>query len=278
MDGLLLKIARRWIAGVDLDSAVADAKKANSNGFGIVMNFLGEDVTQQSVADAHMQHYLELQNALASEKINGFASLKLTQFGLGSDDAGAIRRVEAVATNAERLGQLLWIDMEGSSFTDQTLKVYLNTLEEHRDVGVALQAYMRRSKSDLEMLLGKGGRIRLVKGAYRESSEKVFPSRREVSKSFSELMRTLFDNGDNFAIGTHDSKLIDEAKKLAESKHVTFRFEMLKGIRDQLKAELVTSGYKVSEYLPFGDQWYSYSKRRLTEHPSNVLLLIRSLA
>jgi proline dehydrogenase len=90
-------------------------------------------------------------------------------------------------------------------------------------------------------------------------------------------MAMLFERGENFAIATHDSKLVDEAKKLAESKHVDFRFEMLKGIRNDLKGELVKSGYKVYEYLPYGDQWFAYSRRRMTEHPSNVWLLLRSL-
>ena len=277
INGLLLKVARRWIAGVNLDSAIEDAKKANANGFGVVVNFLGEDVTDPSVAEANLQEYVKLQEALGSNGVNGFASVKLTQFGLGSDDEGAVRRLEAVATNAEKLHQLLWIDMEGSKLTDKTLRIYTELLERHHEVGLALQSYMRRSEHDLKLLLDSGGRIRLVKGAYRESPDVVFPTRREVSSSFSANMKMLFERGDNFAIATHDSKLVDEAKKLAETSHANFRFEMLKGIRNELKAELVKSGYKTSEYLPYGDQWYSYSKRRLTEHPSNIFLLIRSL-
>jgi proline dehydrogenase len=276
-NGLLLKVARRWIAGVDLESALSDAKKSNSRGFGVILNFLGEDVTEQTVADAHLEEYLKLQQAMDSNGIRGFASFKPTQLGLGADNEGAIERIQKIASNAEKLHQLLWVDMEGSKFTSETLRLYLELLQEHRGVGMALQSYMRRSEADLKVILEKGGKVRLVKGAYREPPDVVFTTRDQINANFSALMKLLFETGDDFAIGTHDSKLVEEAKKLAESKHVNFRFEMLKGIRNDLKGELVASGYKVSEYLPYGQEWYAYSRRRLTEHPSNVLLLIRSL-
>ncbi len=276
-NGLLLRVARRWIAGVDLDSAIKDAKRANKRGMGVVLNYLGEEVTEASVAEGHLHEYLSLQDAVRANGVSGSVSVKLTQFALGSDDAGAARRLESVANNAEKLNQPLWIDMEGSKFTDKTLTLYSEGLARHRTMGVALQAYLRRSEKDLQNLLERGGHVRLVKGAYREPREIVYPTRREVNESYSSLMRQLFDQGDHFAIATHNSRLVEEAKKLAESKHVDFEFEMLKGIRNELKEELVKSGYKVSEYLPYGREWYPYSQRRLSEHPSNVILLIRSL-
>ena len=276
-NGLLLKVARRWIAGVDQESALSDAKKSNSKGFGVILNFLGEDVTERAVAETHLEEYLRLQQAMDSNGIRGFASFKPTQLGLGADNEGAVQRIQKIASNAERLHQLLWVDMEGSKFTSETLRLYLELLQTHRGVGMALQSYMRRSEADLKVILENGGKVRLVKGAYREPPDVVFTTRDQVNANFRALMKLLFETGDDFAIGTHDSKLVEEAKKLAESRHVNFRFEMLKGIRNDLKAELVASGYKVSEYLPYGQEWYAYSRRRLTEHPSNVLLLIRSI-
>ncbi len=274
---VLLRLAKRWISGVDLDSAVKDAQKANAKGMGAVVNFLGEEITDPAAADAAADEYLRLQHAIAEKGVRGFASVKLTQLGLGSDDAGAEARLEKVAANAERLNQALWIDMEGSRFTEDTIAIYAKARERHRDIGIALQAYMRRSEADLKRLLDLEARVRLVKGAYRESRDVVFSSRKEVSANYSKLMVMLFERGDRFAIGTHDSALVEEAKRLAGSKHADFEFEMLKGIRDELKGELVSSGYKLSEYLPYGDRWFAYSKRRITEHPSNIWLLLRSL-
>ena len=274
---VVLPLAKRWIAGAELDSAIADAKKANARGMGVVANFLGEEIKDPATADAHASEYLKLQQAMADDGIKGFASVKLTQLGLGSDGRGMQDRLERIVKNSERLGQLLWVDMEGSRFTESTVKEYLSAHERHRGLGVALQAYTRRSGGDLEAILGAGGRVRLVKGAYKESPDLVYPSRSEVRENYSKLLKELFDRGDGFAIGTHDSVLIDEAKKLAESSHAEFHFEMLKGIRDELKGELLKSGYSVSEYIPYGDRWYAYSKRRITVHPSNVWLLLRSL-
>lgn len=274
---VVLPLAKRWISGVALDSAIEDAKKANMKGIGAVVNFLGEEIKDPATADAHANEYLRLQQALSDGGVNGFASVKLTQLGLGSDNEAMGRRLEKVASNADRLNQLLWLDMEGSKFTDATIRTYLEARERHQGMGVALQAYLRRSESDLKTILDAGGTVRIVKGAYRESHDLVYPTKKEVTDNFAKLMGTLFQRSEGFAIGTHDTLLVEQAKKLAESSHTNFRFEMLKGIRDELKEELVKSGYKVFEYLPYGDSWYAYSKRRIKEHPSNIWLLLRSL-
>ena len=273
----VLPVARHWIAGTDMESAIKDAKAANSKGIGAVVNFLGEEITDVTTVDAHQAEYLKLQKALAGSGVNGFASVKLTQLGLSISEEDARRRLGTVAANASGLGQLLWIDMEGSQFTQSTISIYLDALASYRGVGLVLQAYLRRSEEDIKTLLEHGGKMRLVKGAYREQPDVVFTTRESIQENFRKLMGRLFDQADGFAIATHDSSLIEDAKKLADSKHTKFRFEMLKGIRDDLKAELVSSGYTVFEYLPYGGSWYAYSKRRLTEHPSNIWLLLRSL-
>ncbi len=273
----VLPLAKRWISGVTMDSAIEDAKKANSKGIGVLINFLGEEIKDPAEADAHAEEYIRLQQAISDNGIDGFVSVKLTQLGLGADEPGMQARLERIAANAERLSQLLWVDMENSPFTDATIRVYLDALAKHPRMGVALQSYTRRSESDLKRILDAGGTVRLVKGAYRESRDFVYPTKKEVNENFAKLLEILFNKGHDFAVGTHDSALIDRAKELSQPKHVEFRFELLKGIRDELKAELVKSGFKVFEYLPYGDRWWAYSKRRITEHPSNIWLLLRSL-
>jgi len=274
---LLLRVAKRWIAGVNIESAIKDAITANKKGIGVVVNFLGEEIEDPALADAQVEEYVRLQKALSDNTVTGFASVKLTQLGLGKDDTGAARRLERIVSYAESLSQQMFVDMESSDFTEKTIAMYLDSRSRHAEIGLALQAYMRRSEADLKRLLDGGAHIRLVKGAYREPHGIVYHTRKEVSENYNALMQTLFDRGDNFAVATHDSRLIDEARKLSDSKHVNFRFEMLKGIRNELKEELVSSGYKVYEYLPYGDRWFAYSRRRMTEHPSNMWLLLRSL-
>lgn len=274
---LVFKVARRWISGKDIKTGIEGAKYANTRGMSAILNYLGEEVSDPTVAQKEFDEYSALQKAISLEGVRGCVSVKLTQVGLMLDESVALQRIEALATAADALGQDLWIDMEGSAFTDRTLDVYLNTVQGHRRTGVAIQAYLKRSESDLTRLLDAGGRVRLVKGAYREPLDKVYSSRAEIRGNYSRLMRTLFDRGTGFAIATHDSRLIDEARGLASARAVPFEFQMLKGIRDDLKPGLIAEGLSVAEYIPYGDQWYPYSMRRMREHPSNVWLLLRSI-
>lgn len=274
---LVYKIAKRWISGREMGEALETAKGVNKKGMGVILNYLGEGVTETSVAERHAEEYLRLQRAIADNKMDGCVSAKLTQFGLSVDEKLAIEKTELLARQAKSLNQMLWLDMEGSKFTDKTLEIYEDMFSRHDNLGVALQAYMKRSESDLMKLIAKGGKVRLVKGAYREPSDMVYRTREEVRGNFAKLMKILFERGNNFAVATHDSVLIDGARELAKSHHPTFEFEMLKGIRDELKMELVEEGYRMVDYIPYGDQWYDYSMRRIREHPSNIWLLLRSL-
>lgn len=274
---LVYKIAKRWMSGREMGEALETAKGVNKKGIGVILNYLGEDVTETSVAERHAEEYLRLQRAIADNKMDGCVSAKLTQFGLSVDEKLAIEKTELLARQAKSLNQMLWLDMEGSKFTDKTLEIYEDMFSRHDNLGVALQAYMKRSESDLMKLIAKGGKVRLVKGAYREPSDLVYRTREEVRGNFAKLMKILFERGNNFAVATHDSVLIDGARELAKSHPATFEFEMLKGIRDELKMELVEEGYRMVDYIPYGDQWYDYSMRRIREHPSNIWLLLRSL-
>jgi proline dehydrogenase len=241
-EDLVFKVARRWISGREMQTGIDGAKQANGRGLGVILNFLGEDITELDEAERQVEEYLRLQQAIHDNKIDGAISIKLTQFGLIIDEPFALERVERVALNAEALGQVLWLDMEGSRFTEKTLEVYSRLLSERRDVGLAVQAYMRRSGADLETLLTKRAKVRLVKGAYKEGKDVVFATGGEVRDNYSKLMRMLFEGGENFTIATHDSRLIEEARTLSQKHHPRFEFAMLKGIRDDLKAELVAEG------------------------------------
>jgi proline dehydrogenase len=271
--------AKRWIAGKDMETALAKAREANAKGLGTILNYLGEDVKDPAVAESHFSEYFKLQRAIASAGIDGCASVKLTQFGLGVlDDSVVFEKAGRLVEEAQGMGRMLWIDMEGSSVTTRTLRIYSKLLEGHENVGVALQAYLKRSEDDLKNLMDIGGKVRLVKGAYREPPDLVFRSRQEVTENYLKLMRTLFERGQGFAVATHDSRPIEEAERLQESSPNTkFEFEMLRGIRDDLKLKLAGAGHRVVDYMPYGEEWYPYSVRRIKEHPSNIWLLLRSI-
>ncbi|MDG6934669.1 MAG: proline dehydrogenase family protein [Nitrososphaerota archaeon] len=277
MSQMLYRVAKRWIAGQDADEALQIARSLNARGQGVMLNYLGEDILDQGVISAHNEEYTRLQESINTMKLDASISVKLTQLGLGLDADLARKNLLGLAEKASGFRQFLWVDMEGSKYTERTLELYHELLGSFRGVGVAIQAYLRRSEKDVEAILEKGGKIRLCKGAYRETPDIVYTGRPEITQNYVTIMKRVFQSGGRVGIATHDSYLISTAKDLAKDTKSEFEFQMLKGIRDELKDKLVSDGYRMVTYLPYGTSWYSYSKRRIMEHPSNIWLILRSL-
>ena len=275
MERLLFRVAKKWVAGYSVDEAITAALDANSRGMSAILNVLGEDVTDARIVEQTMNEYLSLIELMDTKKVKGCVSVKPTQLGLAINHKMCLQNFGRLAARAKDLGQFLWIDMESVKFAEDTIAIYLEVFEKYYMSGVAVQAYLRRSASDLIHILEHGGTVRLVKGAYHESEEHAFTVKEEVDANYSKLMKMLFKSKNYFAIATHDSKLIEEAILL--NKDSKFEFQMLKGIRDDLKSELVAKKFAVSEYIPYGSQWLSYSVRRMRERKRNLLLLARSL-
>jgi proline dehydrogenase len=275
--GLLLRVAKHWIAGETSEDAFARAQKSNTLKVRGIVNLLGEETTFREETTAATSKYLEILEAIKSRQIESCISVKPTQLGLSIDPSLFRDNLTKIQNKAKSLGTFIWIDMEGSPFTAQIIDSYLEFRKEYDNIGVAIQAYLKRSDGDVNRILDLGGAIRLCKGAYNESPEIVYKRRNQINENFSKLMRSMFERGRGFAIATHDEKLIEEATRLSNVHHADFEFEMLMGIRDKKKLELVERGYRVSEYIPFGKSWWAYSKRRIREHKSNIFLLARSL-
>jgi proline dehydrogenase len=241
-----------------------------------ILNFLGEETTDAKAVDSTAREYLSLMDLMHARKVRGCISAKPTQLGLAISYDLCLQNFRRLAAKASALGQFMWIDMESVKFAEDTISIYLELFRENKMTGVAIQSYLRRSASDLLHILEQKGKVRLVKGAYHEHEEHAFTAKEEVDVNFSTLMKMLFDSGVYFAIATHDSALVDEAVKQAGEKR-DFEFQLLMGIRDELKRELVGRGFHVSEYIPYGNNWLPYSVRRLRERKRNVILLARSL-
>lgn len=277
LSGLLFRIAKHWIAGETFEDAIARAQRSSVSGVRGIINLLGEETTSREDTVAATDECIKMLKELDARKIQSCISVKPTQVGLAIDKALFVQNLEKIMSSARPLGIFVWVDMEGSPFTADIVSTYLEFRKRFDNMGVAIQAYLKRSEEDVSRILDSKGIIRLCKGAYNESPEIVYKRRNQINDNFSKLMRMMFERGRGFAIASHDEKLIEEATRLSNVHHADFEFEMLMGIRDKKKLELVERGYRVSEYIPFGKSWWAYSVRRIREHKSNIFLLARSL-
>lgn len=285
LEKFLFKIARNWISGNTYEDALSSARISNGKGMSAILNFLGEDTTDERVIQQTVNEYIMLLDLLESNSIDGCISVKPTQVGLRIGVDSCLFNLRQIAKKARNLDRFMWLDIESYPFVEDTIAIYLKLLRDYKEIGVALQSYLKRSSSDLLHLLEQDANIRLVKGAYTENDEIAFRSMDKINSNFSELMKTIFNSSDGkrntlFAIATHDPRLVNEAIELSKKSRTVkrkFEFQLLKGISDEMKTSLVKQGFRVCEYLPYGNQWLPYSVRRIKERKRNILLLARSL-
>lgn len=270
--------ARRFFAGVTLAEAVSRVRYVNSRGMSATLDFLGEDTGSVLEAEAALAEYLRVLDAIQTLRLDCSLAIKLTHIGLRVDADMAVEAVQMIGRAASEKGVVVWVDMEGSEHTGKTIDAYRRLRGVHPGAGIALQACLHRTPADLKSLENEGALIRLVKGAYREGPDVAITGMREIRGRYIELMATLFRDAGYFAVGTHDRAIIDAAKGLAQKSGHKMEFQMLMGMRDGMKAELVADGMRVVEYIPYGADWYGYGMRRLMEKKRNAVYFALGLA
>ena len=283
LERMLFKISKRWIAGYSNTDAIAEARKSNQNGMSAIINYLGEVNTERYQIDTSVSEYFALLDLLKAKNVRGSISVKPTQIGLSVGYDICLENFTKISEKAKQSGHFMWIDIESSNFVEDTLSIYLEILRKNRNTGVAIQSYLRRSHSDLLHLMENSANLRIVKGAYSEEKLEAYQSNNEITQNFSTLMKLVLKESSYkgiIAIATHDSKLVDEALGLSTKGSEIMKnlqFQLLKGVRDELKQQLVKKGYEVLEYIPYGEKWLQYSLRRIRERKRNIFLLARSL-
>jgi proline dehydrogenase len=274
------RLSARFVAGDNLPEALATCQRINSEGIAVTLDHLGENVTSLEEAAASRDAYLQALAEIDRLKIDGNVSLKLTQFGMDLSLAECTANVDALVRQAAALGSFVRVDMESSEYTDRTLDLVLALHDRYKATGTVIQAYLCRSRKDVEMLCARGIRVRLCKGAYLEPATVAFQSKADVDRNFVELMNLLLESGVYPAIATHDEKIVEQTKRFVESRKIardSFEFQMLYGIRRDIQRRLVKEGYRLRLYVPYGQAWYPYFMRRLAERPANVFFLARNL-
>jgi proline dehydrogenase len=273
------KMSRRFVAGETLDEAIAAARRCNELGMATSLDYLGENVSTTTDAHRARDAYLEVFDRIATEKLNANVSCKLTQLGLDLSAEFCEGLVLSVVERAAGYDNFLRVDMEGSVYTQRTVELVKRIRARNPAIGTVIQSYLYRSEGDIQDLLAYGCRVRLCKGAYKETAEVAFEKKQDVDGNYIRLMQLLLPSGFYHAIATHDPHMIAETIRWAAEKQVSkndFEFQMLYGIRTDLQRRLVKDGYRVRIYIPYGRDWFPYFMRRLAERPANIGFLLRN--
>ncbi|HET9401926.1 MAG TPA: proline dehydrogenase family protein [Candidatus Acidoferrales bacterium] len=273
------RMAQRFVAGEELDQAIAAARVCNQNGLHVSLDLLGESVTNAEEARRARDMYFVIFDRIAHEKLDANVSLKVTQLGLDLGDALCQELVESIVERAQGYGNFVRVDMEGSAYTQRTIDLVKRVRAKTASVGVVVQAYLKRTGDDVPGLLAAKCRLRLCKGAYKEPPEIAFAAKSDVDANYVRLMKELLPSGIYHGIATHDPKMIDATKTFVAERAIAknaFEFQMLYGIRADLQQQLVREGYGMRVYIPYGKDWFPYFMRRLAERPANMMFFVRN--
>ncbi len=274
----------RFMPGEEVKDALAASIEFRQKEISTILTLLGENVKDDDAAREVLRHYEGVLDEIHREGLDAEISIKLTHLGL---DLGAPRAGDhllSLVNAAARRGTMVWVDMEGSAYTQATLDVFRRVREKFQNVGLCLQAYLRRTESDLEDLVPRGAAIRLTKGAYAEPSSIAFPSKADVDASFFRLTQRLLRpdavrSGARIAIATHDRLMIRRIQAEAAAKAVpreAYEFEMLYGIQAAEQERLAAEGYRVRVLISYGREWFPWYMRRLAERPANLWFVARN--
>ena len=278
------RAVKRFMPGEEVSDALDAAQDLTPVNIGAVLTQLGENLTAESEANAVRDHYLDVFDQVKARKLNAHVSVKPTQLGLDFSQAHCADHLEMLAQKADSVGTFLWLDMEDSSYVDRTLELYRGLRVKHEKVGVAMQAYLRRTPDDLRQLLAHRPTVRLVKGAYAEPPHVAFPAKRDVDLAYYDLAVELLNAASKAQAlpiyGTHDMGLLERLVTTASSLGIEnggYEIHMLYGIRMAEQKALAAKGRTVKTLISYGSSWFPWYMRRLAERPANVWFVAKSM-
>lgn len=265
------------------EDVLSAAAAVNKSGMSVSVDNLGENVTNAAEATHSAELYRQLLDQITQRQLNANVSLKLTHMGFDVDQQLAGDITNSLIQQAARLKNFVRVDMEGSPYTQKTIDTVRALHAQPGNagyVGTVIQAYLYRSEKDIEDLVSEKIRIRLCKGAYKESAEIAFPKKEDTDKNYLKLAKILMKSGVYHGMATHDEKIIEQIKAFAKAERIpndAYEFQMLYGIRTDLQKQLAKEGYGMRVYIPFGSEWYPYFMRRLAERPANALFIAKNI-
>lgn len=278
--------SKRYIAGKKIEDAIRESKKLNEDGIMVTVDLLGEFITKIEQAEANKNEYLEIIETFESEKIDGNYSLKPTMFGLLIDEEVCYNYIREIVALAAKHGNFVRIDMEDSQCVDKEIKLFRRLKKEFPiNVGLVFQAYLKRTLDDIKALEDihtedNPINYRICKGIYVEPPEIAYKKYHEINEHFLEDIEYMFQKGMYPGIATHDKPIVEGAYELIEKYNVPkekYEFQMLYGVTPELRKSIVAKGHRMRVYVPYGEQWFAYSTRRLKENPKMAMLIIKAL-
>lgn len=272
--------AQRYIAGDYLEDAVRVTKELNSKGIYTTIDVLGEAIQNKSEALQAKKECLEVLEAIKNNNLMANLSIKPTQLGLVVDKEFGYQQIAEIVEKAGEYNNFVRLDMEDSSLTDATFALLRCLREKYNNVGVVVQAYLKRTMSDVLSLNQIGTNYRLCKGIYIEPEEIAYKDKQKIRDNYLAILKKIFEDGSYVGIATHDEYLVEGAYKLIKEMNIPknkYEFQMLYGVRESLRDKINADGNKIRIYVPFGQQWYKFSIRRLKENPNMAWDITKSI-
>lgn len=274
--------AKKYVAGTSLDDAIRVTKQLNAKGIYATIDVLGEAITNLDEAREEQKACMRVLEAIEKHELKANLSIKPTSLGLAIDTDVCFELVSELVAKAKEMKNFVRLDMEDSPYTDLTFELYKKLREKFGGdyVGVVVQAYLKRTLSDVEALNPLGTNYRLCKGIYVEPPEIAYQDREEIRENFLKILDKMLTDGNYVGIATHDDYLVDKAYEMIERKSVPknkYEFQMLYGVREELRDKINADGHKIRIYVPFGERWYEYSMRRLQENPRVAWYITKAL-
>ena len=274
------RVASRYVAGETLDDALNVVRTLNSQGAMATLDVLGEEVHEREKAVTAVEEYLRVLDAISAQKLDSNVSIKPTMLGLTIDEGFCRENIERIVATAQKHGNFVRIDMEDHTTTDATLRIYRDLHARYGNVGVVLQAYMRRTLRDIEELPEQGASVRICKGIYVEPRAIAWKGYETVRANFVDALEKLIVRGVYPAVATHDEYLACRAVGLIDKHGLPrdrYEFQMLLGVDEELRRILIAGGHRLRVYVPYGRDWYPYSIRRLRENPEVARHVLKAM-
>ncbi len=280
--GIARRVARRFVAGEQLEEAIQATRELNVRGILVTLDYLGESVAAAKDTEEVVAMYLQILDGIHTQNLESSISVKLTHLGLDLGEDLCVTNLRHILTRAKQYNLPVTIDMESTAYTDTTLRIYRTMRDEYEfnNVGTVIQAYLYRTEDDLKQLVQENAHIRLCKGAYLEPANHAFPAKSDVDANYVKMLEQYLSTPTNayLCLATHDENMIQAAEKFIAAHKIPqerYEFQMLYGVRGERQTEIARH-HKMRVYVPFGEAWYPYFMRRLAERPANVWFFMRS--